>query len=127
MVDISAKPRICRPRPLLSPTIGTASAIATGSNDVVVTLTGVPVNQRATISLTTLNGNVSANASVSMGFLVGDMNGTQRVGASDISAVKARASASLTPQNFMYDLNLSGAINSQDTSLVKARSGLVMP
>ena len=108
-------------------TIGSVSVSATGSNDVIVTLTGVPDNQRATISLTTLNGNASANASVSLGFLVGDMNNTQRVNASDISAVKARASGTLTLQNFKYDLTTSGAINAQDTSAVKARSGLVIP
>ena len=87
----------------------------------------VPDNQRATISLTTLNGNVGANAAVSMGFLAGDMNGSQRVNAGDISAVKARVSGTLTLQNFKYDLNASGAINTQDISLVKARSGLVIP
>lgn len=107
--------------------VGTASAALGGfGNDVIVTLTGVPDNRRATISLTDVNGN-GTNATVTMGFLVGDVNSTQTVNASDISAVKARASASLTSQNFIYDLNLSGSINAQDTSAVKARSGLTLP
>ena len=73
-----------------------------------------------------MNGN-GTNATVSMGFLVGDVSNSQRVNASDISAVKARASGILTLQNFKFDLSVSGAINGQDTSLVKARSGLVIP
>ena len=108
-------------------TSGAATALVTGSNDVIVTLTGVADNQRATITLSTINGNGTANASILMGFLVGDVSGSQTVNASDISAVKARASATLTQQNFKFDLNVSGAINAQDTSLVKSRSGLVMP
>ncbi len=108
-------------------TVGTANASASGNQEVIVTLTGVPDNQRATISLSNVNGN-GTNANVSMGFLVGDVSSSQRVNASDISAVKARATGGiLTPQNFKFDLSVSGAINAQDTTLVKARSGLSIP
>ncbi len=107
-------------------TIGSATATASGNQEVIVTLTGVADNQRATISLSNVNGN-GTNATVSMGFLVGDVSNSQRVNASDISAVKARATGILTPQNFKFDLSVSGAINGQDTSLVKARSGLSIP
>lgn len=107
-------------------TAGTATATASGNQEVIVTLTGVADNQRATISLSNVNGN-GTTGTVSMGFLVGDVSSSQRVNASDISAVKARAAGVVTPQNFKYDLNASGAINSQDMSLVKARSGLSIP
>ena len=107
-------------------TAGTATVTASGNQEVIVTLTGVADNQRATISLSNVNGNPT-NGTVSMGFLVGDVSSSQRVNASDISAVKARATGVVTPQNFKYDLNVSGAINGQDTSLVKARSGLSIP
>ncbi len=96
-------------------------------NEVVVTLTGVPDNQRATIALTNINGVATINASASMGFLVGDVNNTRSVNSSDISAVKARSGQTTSALNFMFDVNASGAINSSDISAVKARSGLVLP
>ena len=104
--------------------VGTAS-FAIAGNDVVVTLTGVPNNQRLTVALT--NVNVAANnASAAIGFLVGDVNGSGSVNSSDISGVKSRAGQTADASNFKFDVNGSGAINSSDISSVKARSGLTL-
>ena len=99
---------------------------ASPGDEVVVTLTGVPDNQRATISVTNINA-AAINASASMGFLVGDVNNTRSVNSSDISAVKARSGQSTTAFNFLFDVNASGAIDLSDVSAVKARSGLTLP
>ena len=104
--------------------VGTTSAVMLG-NDVVVTLTAVPDNQRVTVALVGVNGNTPAQASI--GFSVGDVNNSQSVNSSDISSVKARSGQATTAANFKYDLNASGAINSSDISAVKARSGSVIP
>ena len=104
--------------------VGVASAAMLG-NDVVVTLTAIPDNQRVTVSLAKVNGVKPAQASI--GFLVGDVNNSQSVNSSDISSVKARSGQATTAANFKYDLNASGAINSSDISAVKARSGSVIP
>jgi uncharacterized delta-60 repeat protein len=104
---------------------GIATAVTSG-NDVVVTLTGVADNKRVTVSLT--GGSYTGTVSASMGFLVGDFNGTRSVNAADISAVKARIGASLTSNgNPAFDVNVSGGISSPDVSAVKARSGLLIP
>ena len=104
-------------------TIGISSAIATGSV-VVVTLVGIANNSRLTISLVGVND--ALNVSASIGFLVGDVNGTGSVNSSDISAVKARSGQVTNASNFRFDLNATGAINSSDISAVKARSGMVL-
>jgi len=104
--------------------VGSASAMASG-NDVIVTVTGIPDNSRATISLTGVNGVL--NTGVALGFLIGDVNGNRAVNATDISGVKARSGQSTDGANFRFDLNASGGINATDIAAVKARSGLVLP
>ena len=104
--------------------VGVASAVISG-NDVVVTLTAVPDNQRVTVSLIGVNGATPAQTSI--GFLVGDVNNTRSVSASDISSVKARSGQATTASNFRFDVNATGAISASDISAVKARSGLVFP
>ena len=102
---------------------GTATAALVGG-DVVVTLTNVVDNKRLTITLNGLNGTGTAMAS--MGFLVGDVNGSRAVNAADISGVKARSGLATNAANFAMDLNTDGSISSSDISAVKARSGAVL-
>ena len=104
--------------------ISTAT-MAIAGNDVVVTITNVPDNQRVTITLAGVNG--SGTYVAPMGFLVGDVNNTRSVNSSDLSGVKARSGQATTALNFRFDVNASGAINSSDISAVKARSGLSLP
>ncbi len=105
-------------------TVGNVSHAFTG-NEVTVTLTGVPDNQRATVSLGGVNG--ALNPSASIGFLVGDVSNSRSVVANDVAAVKARNGQTANAGNFRYDLNVSGGINNLDVSAVKARSGMVLP
>ena len=92
----------------------------------IVTLANLPDNMRVTVTLSGVNGAVTASAA--MGFLVGDFNGTGSENASDIAAVKARNGAAINVgNNFLYDVNANGSINGIDVSVVKARSGLALP
>ena len=102
-----------------------ASAIPSG-NDVIVTIPSLADNKRVTITLTGVNGSLNPPP-FSIGFLVGDVNNTRSVNASDISAVKARSGQPTTNLNFKFDVNASGAISAADISAVKARSGLTLP
>ena len=101
------------------------ASVSTFTNEVIVTLTGIADNQRVTVSLNNVNG-TGVNAEASLGFLVGDVNGTGKVNASDISGVKARMGTA-TNTNFRFDLNTSGTVTLQDISVVKSRSGLALP
>ena len=103
---------------------GNATVTPSG-NDAIVTLTSVADNKRLTVTLTGING--SGTASASMGFLVGDVNNTRSVTASDISSVKARSGQTATALNFQFDVNATGAITASDISAVKARSGATLP
>lgn len=104
--------------------VGTAAVSFSGS-EATVSLTNVADNRRVMISLTSVNGTPLA-PSASIGFLVGDVNGTRTVSASDISAVKARSGQAANATNFKFDLNFTGAITASDISAVKARSGLTL-
>ncbi|MEQ1516937.1 MAG: dockerin type I domain-containing protein, partial [Usitatibacteraceae bacterium] len=108
----------------IAPVTG-ATSVASG-NDIVVTLTALADNKRVTITLANVNG-VGLDVSASLGFLVGDVNGSRSVTSSDISAVKSRSGQLTDASNFRFDLNASGAVNSSDILGVKARSGLAMP
>lgn len=108
----------------VSTTAGSATSLMTG-NDVVVTLTGVAGNSRAMLTLNGVNG--AGPFTASLGFLVGDVNNTRSVNASDISGVKARSGQVVDAANFKFDLNVTGSINASDISAVKARSGLALP
>ena len=106
--------------------VGSASTALGAFGEVVVTATGVADNKRVTITLGNINGIAALNASVSVGFLVGDVNNTRSVNASDISGIKSRSGLATDASNFRFDINASGAINASDISTVKARSGLTL-
>ncbi len=99
-----------------------AATVAQSGNEVVVTLTALADNKRASVSLPTVNG-TAVNAAAAIGFLVGDVNETRSVTASDISIIKARSGQTTTAANFRFDVNATGAINSADISGSKSRSG----
>ena len=99
--------------------------VTRSGNSVTAYLASVPDNRRVTILLNGVNG--TTNVATSLGFLVGDVNGTQSVNASDISRVKASFSQTINMSNYLLDLNLSGTINANDLAIVKARSGMVLP
>ena len=106
-----------------------AAATTRSGNEVLVTLTAIPDNQRVTVSLTgvTLSSGGAENAQASIGFLVGDVNNTQSVDSIDVSLVKERAGQTVTGTDFMRDFNASGAVNASDISAVKARLYRVLP
>lgn len=96
------------------------------SSDIVVTIPTLANNKRVTVSLNGVNGTVSV-FSVSLGFLLGDVNNSRSIDATDISGVRARSGQATTAVNFRFDVNASGAVNASDISTVKAHAGLVLP
>jgi alpha-tubulin suppressor-like RCC1 family protein len=107
-----------------SATIAASPPVANG-NEVIVTLTGNLSAKRVAISLTDINGSVSA--SVAMGFLVGDVSSDRLVSSGDISAVKSRSGQATTAANFKFDVNASGGVNAADIAAVKSRMNLQLP
>ena len=99
------------------------AAVTYGTNTLLVTLTNIPDATRVRIDVQASGPNDTLQSTVTMGFLIGDGNGTGSVNASDISGVKARSGFSTDMSNFRFDMNLTGSINAADISAIKARSG----
>lgn len=91
-------------------------------NELTASITGLADNVRILVSATQVNG--ALNVSRPIGFLLGDVNGSGRVTASDIAAIKARGGSNIAiGNNFLYDINLSGQVNANDLSQAKVQAG----
>ena len=108
---------------------GTVSSFTgSGTSQITVNLTGVTNVQTITVTLHNVNnGNGTGDVPVSMGVLVGDVNGNAAVNASDVSLTKSQVGVAVSGSNFREDVNANGAINSVDVAQVKAEVGTALP
>ena len=113
-----------------SVTSGTGSVssfIVTGSQ-VTVNLTGVTDAQIITVTLFNVNdGTHMGDVPVSMGVLVGDVNGNGVVNSSDVALTKSQVGQPVTGSNFREDVNANGTISSTDVAIVKSDVGTSLP
>jgi hypothetical protein len=104
------------------------SSFSVSGPQVTVNLTGVTNVQRITVTLFDVNdGTHMDDVSVSMGVLVGDVNGNAVVNASDVSLTKSQVGVPVSGSNFREDVNANGLINSVDVALVKSKVGTALP
>ena len=103
--------------------VGSVSAVAVGTT-VEVTLAGVPPAKRVTVQLANVNGTLTTNASI--GFLLGDVNASYKVTASDILMISGRF-GSVTASNFLFDVDVSGSVSLTDINTAKSQSGTSLP
>ena len=96
--------------------------VAFSDSEVRVTLTGITDNQRVKVRVVNIN-NLGVDAEVSLGFLIGDLNSSHAINASDIAATKAHKNEAATASNFMFDVDASGLVDAADIAMVKLRSG----
>jgi len=107
---------------------GSVSSFSVSGPQVTVNLTGVTNVQRITVTLFDVNdGTHMGDVSVSMGVLVGDVNGNAVVNASDVSLTKSQVGVPVSGSNFREDVNANGLINSVDVALVKSKVGTALP
>jgi N-acetylneuraminic acid mutarotase len=107
---------------------GSVGSFTVSGSQVMVNLTGVTNVQRITVTLMNVNdGTHMGNVPVSMGVLVGDVNGNAAVSAADVALTKSQVGATVSGSNFREDVNANGVINSVDVALVKARVGTALP
>ncbi len=107
---------------------GSVSSFSVSGSEVTVNLTGVTNVQRITVTLMNVNdGTHMGNVPVSMGVLVGDVNGNATVSAADVALTKSQVGATVSGSNFREDVNANGVINSVDVALVKAEVGTALP
>jgi N-acetylneuraminic acid mutarotase len=107
---------------------GSVSSFAVSGSQVTVNLTGVTNVQRITVTLMNVNdGTHMGNVPVSMGVLVGDVNGNALVNASDVSLTKSQVGQAVSSSNFREDVNANGTISSTDVAIVKSDVGTSLP
>ena len=109
---------------------GTASNDpASGGNDCLVDLTGIPNAQYTTV---TLNGVVDSqgnqgNVPGTFGVLLGDVNGSGLVDGNDVSAVQSQTRQQVTSANFRDDVNTNGSIDGNDVSITQGQTRTSLP
>ena len=107
---------------------GSVSSFSVSGSQVTVNLTGVTNVQRITVTLFNVNdGTHHGNVPVSMGVLVGDVNGNAAVNSSDVSLTKSQVGQPVTGSNFREDVNANGTISSTDVAIVKSDVGTSLP
>jgi hypothetical protein len=107
---------------------GSVSSFSVGGAQVTVNLTGVTNVQRITVTLHNVNdGTSTGDVPVSMGVLVGDVNGNASVNASDVSLTKSQVGQAVSGSNFREDVNANGTISATDVAQVKANVGTALP
>jgi N-acetylneuraminic acid mutarotase len=114
-----------------SVTSGTGSVSSfggSGTSQITVNLTGITNVQRMTVTLFNVNdGTHMGNVPVSMGVLVGDVNGNAVVNATDVALTKSQVGMAVSRSNFREDVNANGLINSVDVAQVKSKVGTMLP
>src|SRR5438132_4085220 len=107
---------------------GSVSSFSVSASQVTINLTGVTNVQTITVTLHNVNdGTSTGDVPVSMGVLVGDVNGDAAVNASDVSLTKSQVGVAVSGSNFREDVNANGVINSVDVAQVKANVGTALP
>jgi plastocyanin len=107
---------------------GSVSSFSVSGSQVTVDLTGVTNIQRITVTLHNVNdGTHTGDVPVSMGVLIGDVNGNAVVNSSDVSLTKAQAGQPVTMSNFREDVNVNGTISATDVAQVKSKVGTALP
>ncbi|MGI8436851.1 MAG: dockerin type I domain-containing protein [Chthoniobacterales bacterium] len=99
------------------------------ANTMTVSLSGVTDIQTLTLSLSNVTdgfAQVLPTTALSLQFLVGDVNGSHAVSATDVSITKSQA-GSVTSTTFRSDIDAGGSINSTDIGQVKANAGHTLP
>ena len=107
---------------------GSVSSFSVSGSQVTVNLTGVTNAQIITVTLINVNdGTSSGDVPVSMGVLIGDVNGNGTVNATDVALTKSQVGMPVGSSNFREDVNANGLINSVDVAQVKSKVGTALP
>ena len=103
--------------------------VVVSGNTVTIPLTNVTSGQVINVQPGIINTPAvsGGNLVIPMGVLVGDVNASHGVNATDVSTAKLRVGQAVDATNFRADVLANGAINATDVSTVKLRSGTAIP
>ena len=108
---------------------GSVSNVTYSGNTMTVNLTGIADQQVVTITANGVTGtnNASQNATLNVGFLIGDVNLDRAVNVGDTVLVRNNSGVTLDNTNFQYDVNVDGMVNVGDTIATRNHSGDFVP
>jgi hypothetical protein len=108
---------------------GSVSNVTYSGNTATVSLSGITDQQVVTVNANNVTGtnNASQNASINVGFLIGDVNSDRTVNVGDTIPTRSHAGQTLDNTNFQYDVNVDGFVNVGDTIVVRSKSGDFLP
>ena len=99
-----------------------------GTSQITVNLSGVTDQQRITMTLHGVNnGTSTGDVPISMGVLIGDVNGNGTVSSADVALTKSQVGATVGGSNFREDVNANGVLNAVDVAIVKSDVGHALP
>ena len=110
--------------------VGSSNIDSNDAHNYIVNLTGVTNAQTIAVSLTNVTdsaGNFSSAVPISMGVLLGDVNGSGRVDSGDVSLVRQQTLQTVISSNFQEDINVSGRIDSGDVSIARQQTLTSLP
>ncbi len=105
--------------------VSNGGMVTTSGNVVTIPLTNVANAQTIQVTLNNVNG--STDVTIPIRVLVGDVNSSAAVNATDIGLTKSRSGQPVDAATFFYDVTADGSINATDVSLVKASAGTTLP
>ena len=110
----------------VSSSSGSVSNVTYSGNNATVSLSGITDQQVVTVNANGVTGtnNASQDASISVGFLIGDVNADRVVNVGDTIPTRNHSGETLDNTNFKYDVNVDGSINVGDTTVVRSKSGI---
>ncbi|MGI8436853.1 MAG: fibronectin type III domain-containing protein [Chthoniobacterales bacterium] len=104
--------------------VSNGGSVSASGSTITIPLTLVADAQSVTVTAHGVtNGGVPIDVPVTLRFLIGDVNGSGSVSASDVSQAKSLASGPVNASTFRSDVVANGSINSSDIGLVKSKSG----
>ncbi len=110
--------------------LGAVESTVFNGREMIVTLAGVADVQFVTVAargVAAVAGGATVDASVRIGFLLGDFNHDSRVSLSEMLTLNAMLSQPVTADNFLYDVNVSGTISLADKLFINANLTHVLP
>ncbi len=113
--------------PTVSSGTGSVSTAIASSNQVFINLTGVTNAQRMAVTLTVNDGVNTGPVVVPMGVLLGDVDASGRVDATDVFQVRQQTLQNATSSNFRDDVDESGRIDSTDVFITRQQTLTSLP
>jgi hypothetical protein len=110
--------------------VANGGTVTVSGNVVTIPLTNVTDQQTINVRLNGVNGaadQVTADITIPMSRLLGDVDGSRSVNSSDIANTKARSGQPITSSNFRSDIDESGSVGTNDVAMVKANAGHGVP